>query len=163
MALVVNIRHLQQRDEIRLNGEMKVEELDILGADECILGATPLKYDLQVSRSGEGILVEGWMELHVEFECVKCLRRFERLFEFQGWAGFAALGGEEGLPVANDCVDLTPILREDILLAFPQHPLCEAGCAGLPLKTSGSGSDTGRVEGSERASSVWAELDKLKL
>jgi uncharacterized metal-binding protein YceD (DUF177 family) len=103
------------------------------------------------------------MELSVDFECVKCLRRFERPFEFKNWAGFAGLGGEDGLPVTNDCVDLTPILREDILLAFPQHPLCEAGCAGLPVKTIGGGGNTGGIEGIEGTSSVWSELDKLKL
>ena len=36
--------------------------------------------------------------------------------------------------IENDCVDLTPFVREDILLEFPQHPLCKPDCGGL--KTS---------------------------
>jgi uncharacterized protein len=60
--------------------------------------------------------------------------------------------------VENDCVDLTPILREDILLDFPQHPLCKPDCAGLK---------NNRVRkpkaADEPALDVWAKLDKLKL
>ena len=48
------------------------------------------------------------------------------------WIADLPLVGEEKVAVDNDCVDLTPYLREDILLAFPQHPLCEPDCRGLP-------------------------------
>jgi uncharacterized metal-binding protein YceD (DUF177 family) len=63
--------------------------------------------------------------------------------------------------VINDCVDLTPYLREDIFLAFPQHPLCGLQCDGLAkpqkdVKSGGAG-------GPGAAASVWAELDELKL
>ena len=58
-------------------------------------------------------------------------------------------------------MDLTPYLREDILLEFPQHPLCEADCAGLPNraeKEAGSATGAGQTPGSP----VWSELNKLK-
>ena len=45
--------------------------------------------------------------------------------------GHLPLEGEEAVSVVNDCVDLTPYVREDILLEFPQHPLCEPECRGL--------------------------------
>ena len=70
------------------------------------------------------------------------------------------LSGEDKVEVVNDSVDLTPHIREDILLAFPQHPLCKAGCKGLP----GAGSVQGK-KGRKKAdepSSAWSELDKLK-
>jgi uncharacterized metal-binding protein YceD (DUF177 family) len=56
-------------------------------------------------------------------------------------------------------VNLTPYIREDILLALPQHPLCEPECGGL--KPPASLKDPGEM--SEKASSAWSELDKLKL
>ncbi len=37
----------------------------------------------------------------------------------------------KAVPIKNDCVDLTPWVREDILLGFPQHPLCRPDCGGL--------------------------------
>ena len=53
------------------------------------------------------------------------------------WTCHLPLQGEECAPVANDCVDLTPYMREDILLEFPQHPLCKPDCRGLPKTTFG--------------------------
>jgi uncharacterized metal-binding protein YceD (DUF177 family) len=54
---------------------------------------------------------------------------------------------------------LTPYLREDILLEMPQHPLCEAGCAGLPNRA-----EQNKTKGASptEGSSAWSELNKLK-
>jgi uncharacterized protein len=163
MPLLANIRQLENKDQIQFSGEMTVEDLDILGTDECIFPESPLRYRFQVMLVEDGILLEGNLSITVGFECVKCLKRFEKHLELANWKAFAGLRGEDAARVVSDCVDLTPILREDILLAFPQHPLCELGCAGLPQKpTTGSGQAIGPA-GMEAASSVWAELDKLKL
>jgi uncharacterized metal-binding protein YceD (DUF177 family) len=70
------------------------------------------------------------------------------------------LEGEDKVSIVNDCVDLTPFLREDMLLEFPQHPLCKPECGGLKKKATKS------VEKSEKSKTkpdVWAELNKLKL
>jgi uncharacterized metal-binding protein YceD (DUF177 family) len=55
-------------------------------------------------------------------------------------------------------VDLTPFVREDILLDFPQHPLCKPDCAGLKKKAARKA-----AAGEKPATAVWATLDKLKL
>jgi len=60
-------------------------------------------------------------------------------------------------------LDLTPYAREDILLAFPQHPLCDPGCRGLPQKSSGEPVNANNTGHNEADLSAWAELDKLKL
>jgi uncharacterized metal-binding protein YceD (DUF177 family) len=73
------------------------------------------------------------------------------------------LQGEEKVLISNDSVDLTSYLREDILLAFPQHPLCKPECGGLPSPLRNAASDPGAVQKSKETSSAWAELDKLKL
>ena len=66
-------------------------------------------------------------------------------------------------PVVNDCVDLTPYVREDILLEFPQHPLCDPECRGLPKTSIGKSRNTSGTGKTEVGSSAWAELNKLKL
>ena len=76
------------------------------------------------------------------------------------WACHLALEGEEKVAVINDCVDLTPYIREDILLAFPQHPLCEPECKGLSILQNQQETGAGREQ--ESASATWAELNKLK-
>ncbi len=78
-------------------------------------------------------------------------------------AAFAAepLEGEEAVSIKNDCVDLTPWVREDILLEFPQHPLCKPDCGGLKKTSVGKARKTAGKE--EAKPSAWAELNKLKL
>jgi uncharacterized metal-binding protein YceD (DUF177 family) len=59
-------------------------------------------------------------------------------------------------------VDLTPYVREDILLEFPQHPLCDAECRGLP-NTVGKAKKPLKTSQTEAGSPAWSELNKLKL
>ena len=61
------------------------------------------------------------------------------------------LEGEEEVPVINDCVDLTPYMREDILLAFPQHPLCEPDCGGLQAQPGQSERTSGASRSQNRS------------
>jgi len=61
----------------------------------------------------------------------------------------------------NDCADLTPFVREDMLLEFPRHPLCRPDCSGLEKAKPGKTKNTGGKD--DVAPSAWAELDKLKL
>jgi uncharacterized metal-binding protein YceD (DUF177 family) len=60
-------------------------------------------------------------------------------------------------------VDLTPYVREDILLEFPRHPLCNPECRGLPNKSIGKPRNTSGTGKTGADSSAWAELNKLKL
>ena len=59
---------------------------------------------------------------------------------------------------------LTNYIREDILLNYPQHPLCDRNCNRFPdqpvrNRENKRGSDAK----SESVSLAWSELDKLKL
>ena len=64
------------------------------------------------------------------------------------------------MDVEGDFVDLTPSLREDIFLAFPQHPLCTPECQGMLRGHSCREASEGNTGGS---ASPWADLDKLNL
>jgi len=162
MPLLINLRHLEAH-EIKLKGELPVEELDLDLRDEMCRAEKPLAYDLEVEQMEKNVLVQGRLELPLQCECVRCLKTFEHRLELKHWTRLLALEGEEKTPVDNDCVDLTPYVREDILLEFPQHPLCEAECRGLPAHKMGKAKKTTKPDDSTQPSSAWAELDKLKL
>jgi uncharacterized metal-binding protein YceD (DUF177 family) len=158
MPLRVNIRHLEESD-IRLRGELSAAELDLENNDELIRVRQPLQYDLTAQRIADAILVQGRIELTLDCECARCLKPFQHRIELDHWTAHLPLEGPEKAAVRDDLADLTPCLREDILLEFPQHPLCEAGCAGLlnrakENKTKGASQTEG--------SSAWSELNKLK-
>ncbi len=162
MPLVVNLRHLEAHN-IRLEGEVPAEELDIETLDEVIQVGGPLRHDLEVQKLESGVLVQGRLRLVLECQCVRCLKPFKYELRLDHWTGHLPLQGEDRVPVTNDCVDLTPYVREDILLEFPQHPLCKPECRGLPKSVFGKKKNTGSSGPAELGASAWAELNKLKL
>jgi uncharacterized protein len=161
MSLKVNLCHLEE-DSVRLEGELSAEELDIETRDEVIVLTQPLTYNLEVQKFEGGLLVQGALQLPLDCQCVRCLKPFTRLLELPDYRLHVPLQGEDAAPVANDLVDLTPAIREDILLEFPQHPLCDPECWGLLPKTEGGPGKTNSSEEPELSSSAWAELNKLK-
>lgn len=161
MALTFNLRHLD-RKPLHLEGALAPDELELTEVDEMIQLPNPFCYVLDLERLSQSVLVRGSLAGTLNCQCVRCLQPFTYQLKLEGVAWDLALEGEEKIIVNNDCVDLTPYLREDILLAFPQHPLCEPDCRGL--KTSGVNLQEpaqAKMLGSA-AASAWAELNKLK-
>ena len=162
MSLKVNLRHLERREQ-RLEGELPVKELDIDVHDEVIHLHQPLHYELNVEKLADGILVQGKLRLVLDCECVRCLKPCLHVIDLPDWTCHLSLTGEESVPVSNDCVDLTPYVREDILLEFPQHPLCDADCGGLPKPLGSKRKRTnGAADSNNKGSVAWSELNKLK-
>jgi uncharacterized protein len=161
MSLLVNLRHLEEHS-LHLEGRIEVSELDIDIHDDVIQIAKPLDYDLKVQRLEGGLLVQGSLSLNLQCQCVRCLKRFKYRLELDPWTTHLPLQGEDAVPVVNDCVDLTPSMREDILLEFPQHPLCDRDCRGLPTASSGKSKTSSNIAGLEDGSPAWNELNKLK-
>jgi uncharacterized protein len=163
MPLIVNLRHLENRN-LELRGELPLADLEFDARDEMIRLARPLHYDLEVELLDDALLVQGLLRLKLDCQCVRCLKDFEFELELDPWTlhiPFEPLEGEEAPPIKNDCVDLTPSMREDILLGFPQHPLCRPDCDGLKNASVGKARKT--VGKDESKPSAWAELNKLKL
>src|SRR5262245_49819481 len=144
MPLVVNLHHLEDKN-LQLEGELSAEELEVEGLYEMIQVHQPLRYDLEVQKLDHALLLQGTLSLELQCECVRCLAPFKHQLRLGGWACHVPLQGEEKAPVISDCVDLTPYLREDIVLAFPQHPLCKPDCGGLAA-TRKTPADAGSAE-----------------
>ena len=108
-----------------------------------------------------GVLVQGTLRLTLDCQCARCLKDFTFPLSLESWVCHLALVGEETAKVVNDCVDLTPYIRDDIVLAFPQRPLCEPECKGLVGLAKAKQSSG--ISDADAGPNPWAELDKLKL
>lgn len=161
MPVWVNLRHLQRKPQ-DLQGELSVEELALGEREDIIHVRQALRYALRAERVGADVLVQGRLHLVLDCECARCLKAFRWPLVFEHWVCHLPLEGEEAAPVINDCVDLTPWIREDTLLAFPQHPLCHPECRGLPEWQSCGARRASGDRPPEAGSMTWAELDKLK-
>lgn len=143
--------HLQQvpPDGLHLEGEedcpipeLEAEEIRCVG---------PLRYKIDIGVSAGALWANGSLKQPVELRCVACLEKFVYEVQVPAFALHRELHGPEA-------VDLTPFIREDILLNLPAHPRC--------------GRDGGRIckaphadiaEQAARRKSDWSALDKLKL
>lgn len=160
MPLLVNLHHLSKKT-LHLSGELTEEDLDLAGVDELIHWPQPLRYDLEAQLLDNAVLAQGTLHVTLRCECVRCLKEFNFPLELAGWAAHLPLEGEDKVAVQDDCVDLTPLIREDILLKLPQHPLCETECPGLPNQQMAEGATRGASQSLD-ISAAWAELNKLK-
>ena len=149
--LKVNLRHLEELG-LHLKGELPVAELDLDIKYDLIRIEKSLHYDLAVELLNDAVLVTGSLALPLDCECSRCLKKFKMEMKLPGWALHLPLEGDEKTTVENDCIDLTPFAREDMLLEFPRHPLCKAECDGL--KKNGRGKE-------ENSPAAWNDLDKL--
>jgi uncharacterized protein len=159
--LLINLRHLERKSVV-LEGELTAEDLELVALDDLIQLAGPVEYDLEAEQLDDGILVQGSLRAQFDCECGRCLKKFTWELELDGWACHLPLEGEEAVTVNNDSVDLTPFLREDILLELPQRPLCKPDCAGLPKAVVGKVNKNAQIGHAEAGSAAWAELNKLK-
>jgi uncharacterized metal-binding protein YceD (DUF177 family) len=77
---------------------------------------SPIHYELEATLQGRGLLVRGRLKTVVKAVCVRTLEPFEMPVDIED---FTVLIEE----VQGDVVDLTPHIREDILLELPAHPV----------------------------------------
>ncbi len=136
---------------LHLEGEEDAAFLDLQEIDVSALG--PVRYSLEVGLSEGGLFATGSLAIELELTCVSCLEKFRYALRVEAFALQMELGGSE-------TVDLTPAMREDILLALPHYPHCdwrgERVCPAAARLTTDVSSETSE-------SPAWDELDKLKL
>ena len=162
MPIAVNLLQLGN-GILRLQGELPAEELDLDDVDELIHPKLPLNYDVSVEKEPGGLLARGKLRIVLDCECSRCLSPFLVTVENLDWTCMLAFEGEDKVTVISDSVDLTPQIREDIVLAFPQHPLCKTNCQGLkPLRSEPSGG-IGSKGGATSSSTPWSALDNLEI
>jgi uncharacterized metal-binding protein YceD (DUF177 family) len=118
---------------------------------EGIRCAGPLHYNMDVGIAGGALWARGSLSQPVELRCVSCLENFVHDVQVPAFAVHTDLHGPE-------MVDLTPFMREDLLLNLPAHPRCDRDgnrvCKGKKPEPA---------EEDLKRKSDWSALDKLKL
>jgi len=97
----------------------------------------PGELSLEVTRSGDSILVEGTFNAVFTAPCSRCLE--PALIEISGevrrmYSSDPALEDEPDVePVSHHdgWISIFDAVRESVILAMPRVPLCEKGCRGL--------------------------------
>ena len=118
---------------LHIEGEEPGENFLDLPPTDPVRAVGPISYALDVGTDQHAIWATGTAAMDVELECVRCLEKFIYPLEAPEFAAHVDLEDEE-------TADLTPLVREDMILALPAHPHCDwAGdkvCAGLARTAS---------------------------
>lgn len=133
---------------------VQAEELGLGPSDVRVSGDFLLH--AQVFRMDQELNVTGRLSGKIVRECVRCLKEYEDACEFDFSAQYriksappAARGKPKQLSghrppediapsmegeiysVEGDQIELSPMLREQVILGSPMQPLCREGCQGL--------------------------------
>ena len=140
--------------------QIPAEGLHLEGEEDCLIPelntedvrcAGPLQYDIDLGVSSGGLWANGTLKQPAQLRCVSCLENFVHTIEVPAFAVHTDLQGPE-------TVDLTPFMREDILLNLPAHPRCDRDggrvCKASPPKA---------IEPQAKRKPDWSPLDKLKI
>lgn len=133
-------------------GFFGLEEKDLLKAE------SPLTYELTIDRDDKDILVTGSLDATFNLECGRCLGRFQHRVELPFY--------QTEIPIEKETtMDLTDLVREDMLLALPTFPRCEDGNVeprDCPAEGRFDPTDDPLEDKEPGGDKVWNVLDQLK-
>ena len=130
----------------KVGNEADLEQTEKLRYPEDDLNLTkPAKIRLHLVNTGASVLVKGQVETEIELECSRCLKTFKLPLELKIDEEFSRdapqykRGGEIELkeedfvyPIEKDnSIDLTEVIRQNLLLAIPIKTLCTPDCKGI--------------------------------
>ena len=105
----------------------------------------PITGRLKFTKIPQGILVTGELETVLEVACNRCLEPFDLPLEVEVEETFYPItdvqtGASLPLPEDSDeatridekhIIDLSEVVRQDLLLALPSRPVCREDCRGI--------------------------------
>ncbi len=107
--------------------------------------AGPVSGKVRLQRTNRGILLRGSLDASVRRTCSRCLEPFEEAVAVTLAEEYLpSIDPERGTPLAplaadeealrldeRHQIDLVPVLRDELVLGEPMHPLCRPDCPGL--------------------------------
>jgi uncharacterized metal-binding protein YceD (DUF177 family) len=136
--------------------ELKEEiSSEILGLGEASARAPqPIRAEVTVQKEEANFLVTGWASINLSLLCGRCA-------EWMPWPLRAKVEHLFAAPHENS-IDLTPFIREDILLELPLNAVCRLGADGRCPVTGEFYQPRPESSGSIVSEEVWDALSKLK-
>jgi DUF177 domain-containing protein len=165
---------IDTRDIGRRAGSSRAYQRSVPAAGLGLLGviAVPdggaVDLDLLAESVVEGVLISGTATTDVEGECSRCLDpitdhveiKLMELFAYPDSATDETTDEDEVSRISDDLIDLEPVVRDAVVLALPQVPLCSPDCPGLCVDCGGKLAELGPDHGHETMDPRWAALQE---
>jgi uncharacterized metal-binding protein YceD (DUF177 family) len=128
---------------------------EVLALDEPSARATqPIDVELTVQKDEDNFLVTGWARTSLLLRCARDGEMFPQSIRARVEHHF-----EAPHPAS---IDLTPFIREDILLELPLNPICQLKEGNRCPVTGEIHQPRSETPGTLAGEEVWSELSKLK-
>jgi uncharacterized protein len=165
--LVIDTRELGRRPGSMRRVQRADPAPDYLGLDMIRVPAgAELVLDLRLESVMEGVLVSGFVTAPLVGECGRCLDPVTSTIEVELQELYAypesdATDDDEVSRLVGDLIDLTPALRDAVVLALPLSPLCEDDCPGLCVECGARLADLDCGHSQAAVDPRWAALSDL--
>jgi uncharacterized protein len=136
-------------------------------------GATSIDAEVVATHTNPGAYLEGDLTATIAEQCSRCLRPIETpvetQFAEQYYSTIDVVSGDSKDAPPQDAkrigsdfkIDLTPLLREELILAAPLAPLCRPDCKGLCLVCGRDLNDEPH-DHDDPVDERWSKLSKLR-
>ncbi len=166
--LTVDLVRLERQRRARLDDEVAPDAPLWTGTDVHL--ARPLEVHLEAQLVGHDVVVRGELTGEAALECRRCLAAVrvpiaeDVAVLYQ--AGVDPVEAEESevypLPARGTELDLSPMVREQVVLAVPAYGICSESCQGL-CPTCGKNLNEGSCDcAPSEVDERWAALRRLK-
>ena len=164
--LRVDLRELAQKGAVETRGELKQDDPAVEGTD---LGLRePVVVGGRLQPIGDGRFYwHGTVHTVIGGECRRCLTPVAKPLNLQIGALFAqdpeALEDPDAFPVPPEAteIDVTPAVREELMLAAPRYLVCRDDCKGL-CPQCGKDLNAGPCGCAPATDARWQPLKALK-
>jgi uncharacterized protein len=166
-TLVVNVLDLLRRAGAQKDLSVVVPASVFDFADSRIADAGEVAVEIELESSTSGVVARGTASVGWKSLCRRCLREVAGEVQAEIDEVFArgTHGGEQSGEfdlIVGDQIDFTLPIREAVLLAVPEAPLCRADCPGLCPQCGADRATTTCTCVTETRDPRWAALDALR-
>ena len=139
---------------LELTGSIPLSDYDIPIGE--IRGWDKIHYHFQLNKVGAEVTITGTLVSNFDTPCARCLDFIPWELKINDFCQVLAAPDDALL-------DLTPLIREDIILALPLAARCELDGAGRCPRSGRVYAPPSQDDFAEkRRASVWRDLDQLK-
>jgi uncharacterized protein len=168
---------LDTRDLPRSPGALRVVERVIRAPKDLGLElirvpeGADLALTLRLESVTEGVLLSARVQAELRGECGRCLRdidqtldvTYQELYAYQHSTTDETTDEDEVGRMQGDLIDLEPALRDAVVLALPNHPLCRAECPGLCPECGARWDEVPADHSHRQVDSRWAALQNVHI
>ena len=164
-GLVVNVAEVLRRVGNVKDIATEVDA-DLLAFEDGRIGRQEIPVEFHLESTNTGIVVNGRVSAAFHDRCKRCLRDVDARITVP----IAELYQREptdpdAYPLTGEQLDLAPLVREHVLLALPDAPLCRPDCPGLCPVCGADKSDPAEANCGCATTTVdprWAALEGLR-